>query len=217
MKQQLTPTYDHEKIADPTCDDLIDVFADAWKGYVLDQVKMLLNNRNGDIAAMTLLCSYFESIEVLHRGESSDRRSKDFFVQGFLRVFDKTSSPDSVKTAAEAIYRHVRCGVAHTGFPTLRVHIQRVNPNAFILTYPLLADGELDTASPVRSVLLNAQRMHEAVTWHLDRYLTALRKPDQVTLRTNFERLMRSSWGIGQDDNVVGMTEDEFIGSTQTN
>ena len=42
MKQQLTPTYDHDKVTNPTCDDLIDVFADAWKGYVLDQVKVLL-------------------------------------------------------------------------------------------------------------------------------------------------------------------------------
>ena len=91
MKQRLTPNYDHEKLADPTCTDLIDVFEDAWKGYVLDQVEVLLRNPNGDIAAMTLLCSYFESIEALHRGESSDRQSREFFVRGFLRVFVSTA------------------------------------------------------------------------------------------------------------------------------
>lgn len=214
MKQQLTPNYDHEKVANPTCADLIDVFEDAWKSYVLAQVEVLLGNPNGDIAAMTLLCSYFESIEALHRGESSGRQTKKFFVEGFLRVFEKTSNPNGAKTAAEAIYRHVRCGVAHTGFPTLRVHIQRTNPNAFILTYPRLADGRLDTESPIQSVLVNAQRMYEAVNWHLDRYLETLRKPDEVTLQTNFDCLMRSSWGIGADDNVVGMTEEEFIGPT---
>ena len=80
MKQQLTPTYDHEKVANPTCDDLIDVFEDAWRGYILAQVQVLLDNPNGDIAAMTLLCSYFESIEALHRGKSSDRRSKEFLI-----------------------------------------------------------------------------------------------------------------------------------------
>ena len=216
MKQQLTPTYDHEKVANPTCDDLIDVFEDAWTGYILAQVHVLLRNSNGDIAAMAMLCSYFESIEALYRGESSDRRSREFFVQGFLRVFQKTSNPDGARAAAETIYRHVRCGVAHTGFPTLQVHIQRKNPNAFILTYPLFPDGQLNTAAEVQSVLVNVQRMYDAVKWHLDQYLKALRKPDETTLRANFERLMRGSWGIGRDDNVVGMTEEEFLRSTPT-
>ena len=162
MKQRLTPTYDHEKVANPTCDDLIDVFEDAWKGYILDQVDMLLSKPNGNIAAMTLLCSYFESIEALHRGESSDHQAKHFFVQGFLRVFQKTSNPNDAKAAAEVIYRHVRCGVAHTGFPTFRIHFQRTNPNAFIPTYPLLPDGQLDKESPVELVLVNTQRMYDA-------------------------------------------------------
>ena len=214
MKQKLTPNYDHEKLANPTCGDLIDVFEDAWNGYVLAQVEVLLTTPNGDIAAMTLLSSYFESIEALHQGTSSDRQSKAFFVAGFLRVFDNISDLNGAEDAAKAIYRHVRCGVAHTGFPTHRVHIQRTHRKAFVLTYPLLADGRLDTESPVQSVLVNAQRMYHAVNSHFHRYVEALRQPDEVTLQTNFDRLMRSSWGIGEDDNVVGMTEAEFRGRT---
>ena len=90
------------------------------------------------------------------------------------------------------------------------------NPGAvhFILTYPHLPDGRLDVGSPVQSVLVNAQRMYDAVTWDLHRYVEALRNPDEVTLRTQFERLMLSSWGIGEADNLVGMTEAEFSGLT---
>ena len=110
MKQRLTPNYDHEKVANPNCADLIDVFEDAWKGYVLAQVEVLLRNTNGDIAAMTLLSSYFESIEALHQGISSDGQSKAFFVGGFRRVFDKSSNLHVAEDAAKAIYRHVRCG-----------------------------------------------------------------------------------------------------------
>ncbi len=211
MKQRLTPNYDHEKLVDPTCTDLIDVFEDAWKGYILNQVKLLLENPNGDIAGMTLLCSYFESIEALHNGKSSKGQSRKFFVQGFLRVFDKSSDPATAKTVAEAIYRDVRCGVAHTGFPTCRVHIQRTHPKAFIFTYPLLPDGQRGTNAPEESIVVNASRMYDAVNRDLGRYLRTLRQPKEVKLRTHFERLMRSDWRVGQDDNIMGMTEEEFM------
>ena len=35
MKQRLTPSYDHDKVANPSLADLVDVFEDVWKGYIL--------------------------------------------------------------------------------------------------------------------------------------------------------------------------------------
>ena len=213
MEQRLTPNYSHEKVSNPTCTDLIDVFEDAWKGYILSPAQLLLDNPNGDIAAMTLLSLYFEPIEALYRGKASNGNSQTFFVAGFLRVFERTSGlngPRDAEVVAKAIYRHVRCGAVHTGFPTYRVGFHRTKQSAFILTYPRLLDHSLDTSSPVKSILINAQRIHDAVTWHLDQYVKELRQPQTTELRCNFDRLMRSSWGIGKDDNVVGMTEEEF-------
>ena len=130
MKQRLTPNYDHEKVANPRLADLVDVFEDAWKGYILAPAQMLLNTPNGDIAAMILLSPYFESIEALYQGKSSDGESRKFFVAGFLRVFEKITGLDDeqhAKNAAEAIYHNVRCGAAHTGFPTYKVGFQRIS------------------------------------------------------------------------------------------
>ncbi len=213
MNQRLTPNYDHGKVANPSLADLIDVFEDAWKGYILVPAQMLLNTPNGDIAALTLLNPYFESIETLYRGKSSVGRSREFFVAGFMRVFDKTLGLDGerdAKNAAQAIYKNARNGVAHTGFPTDRVHFQRKIQKAFLLTYPRLPDGQLDTTS-VHSILINVQRIHDAVNWHLDHYVKALRQPHETILRGKFNRLMRSEWGIGKDDNIVGMTEEDYV------
>ena len=213
MKQRLTPSYDHEKVANPSLADLIDVFEDAWKGYILAPAQVLLNTPNSDIAAMILLSPYFESIEALYQGRSSDRNSRKFFVAGFLRVFEKTTGladKRQTKNVAEAIYHNVRCSAVHTGFPTHKVGFHRINPNAFQLTYHRLPDGQLDTASPVHSILFNAQRIHDVVGWHLDHYVKVLRQPQETTLKDNFNRLMRSEWGIGEEDNVVGVTEEDF-------
>lgn len=54
MKQRLTPNYDHEKIANPSLGDLIDVFEDYWKGYFLAPAQVLLNTPNGDMASLFL-------------------------------------------------------------------------------------------------------------------------------------------------------------------
>ena len=216
MKQRLTPNYDHGKLANPSLADLIDVFEDAWTGYILAAAQVLLNTPNGDIAAMILLSPYFESIEALHQGRSSDGRSAKFFVAGFLRVFDNIQGPADerdARNAAKAIYRDVRCRAVHTGFPSNKVGFHRLNQNAFLLTYRRLPDGQLDTEGPVQSILFNAQRIHDAVRWHLEHYVKVLRQPQESNLKDNFDRLMRSEWGIGKDDNVVGMTGTEFTRS----
>ncbi len=127
MKQLLTPKYDHEKVSNPSLADLIDIFEDARKGYILVPAQVLLNTPHGDIAAMTLLYPYFESIEALHRGESSVNKSKVFFIDSFLRVFEKILGPadeQAAKYAAKAIYVNVRSGVAHTGIPKDPVHFR---------------------------------------------------------------------------------------------
>ena len=72
MKQRLTPNYSHEKVSSPTHADLVDVFEDASKSCVLSPAQLGLNNPNGDRAAIALLYPYFESIEALYQGKTSE-------------------------------------------------------------------------------------------------------------------------------------------------
>jgi hypothetical protein len=210
MDEVLSPSFKHDKLANPTDADLIDVLEDIWRGYIFAPVGQLLAQPYGEVAAMTLLCSYFEALWTYVTGESSDKQSQHFFVKGFCRVF-RSETPES-ESAAKAIYKHVRCGLSHTGMLSSRVHYSRSGQKAFILTFPYKADRTLDFSAPVKSIVVNPERMFVAVREHFDSYVKTLREANGSDAIMAFSRAAHSLWGIGEQDNIIAMTEDEFLG-----
>jgi len=57
MRQILSPSYQHNKLENPSLSDLIDVFEDTWRGYVLTPYEALLKMPCGEVAAMTVISS----------------------------------------------------------------------------------------------------------------------------------------------------------------
>ncbi|MFC7366760.1 hypothetical protein [Vreelandella zhaodongensis] len=123
MEHEISPNYKHDKLDDPTHEDLVDVVEDTWRHYVFAPVHVLLDQPHGDIAAMTLLSSYFEAIWSYVSGESSEGKSRVFFKNGFCEVFK--ADGESCEIAARAIYKNLRCGVAHAGLPNHKVSYSR--------------------------------------------------------------------------------------------
>jgi hypothetical protein len=121
--------------------DLIDVFEDLWRKCVFDQRELLLRNRNGQIAAISLLCSYFEATWIHISGEDSNGKSREFFTSEFCRVF--RSGDADVKKAAEAVYAYVRCGLAHEGLMRRKVSYGEAGVHPFVVTYNKKSDGTL--------------------------------------------------------------------------
>lgn len=211
MEEFLSPRFTHDKLANPTFGDFVDVFEDLWKNHALAPCEMLLRFPHGDVAAMTVLSPYFEAIWIHISGEDSNGRSKQFFVKGFTKVFQ--SDAPNIDKAAEAIYEHVRCGLAHEGALRRKVNYSRAGANAFYLTYPKKkATGELDLEAPVVSIILNPCRVYEGVRRHFEGYVNDLRNTTDESTRAAFQNTCVRLWGTGQGDNVVGMTEEEFLG-----
>ncbi len=50
MQQLLSPSYGHEKLDNPTLEDLIDIFEDSWTDYIFSPCELLLKTPHGDIA-----------------------------------------------------------------------------------------------------------------------------------------------------------------------
>jgi len=212
VKYYLSPKFDHSKLDDPTIDDLIDVFEDLWIGYVFEPVEMLLNNEHGHVAAATLLSSYFEAIESHYTGESSEGKSRNFFIEGFCRVF-KSDKP-GVEVTASHIYKHVRCGLAHEGMLGFRVSYSPAGQKPIYATYPKRPDGTIDTSQGVESIILNVPLVARSVRLHFDQYLEELRSKSDQGLIDAFARTMRRQLGDGSTDVPVGMTLDEYLGNS---
>lgn len=210
MQYYVSPSYTSEKLENPTFDDLVDVFEDIWRKCILDQAKLLLQSPNGDIAAITLLGSYFEAIAGIMAGENTDNKSKEFFVKGFCEVFRTDSG--ALKIAATEVYKNIRCGTAHEGIIRHKVSYSRSGSKALFLTYPKNGDGSLNTNVPAASIMLSPYLFFNVVEHHFNTYIKLLREGKDTTLCDNFIKSTNRLWGIGSESNVIGMTEDEFLG-----
>ena len=210
MQAQLSPSFTHEKLENPTLSDLIDVFEDMWRKCFLAPVDLLLRTANCDIAAMTVLCSYFEAIAGYVTGENTNGRSKEFFVKGICLVY-RSYSPE-INKGAEAIYKHIRCGLAHEGMLSHKVNFSRSGAKVFFLTYRKNPDGSLDISSGVASIIVNPLRMYQGVLQHFDRYVRSLREGADQALIDAFRKTVERQWSLGTGENIIGMTEDEFLG-----
>jgi hypothetical protein len=84
---RISPNFSEEKLKSGLLDDLIDVFEDRLRNWLLAPAKALLNVPFGELAALSLLLGYFEPCAIYRKGEDSKGQSKAFFRAGFVEVF----------------------------------------------------------------------------------------------------------------------------------
>lgn len=214
MDAKLTPKYFHRKLENPSFADLVDVFEDWWRSYFFAPIDVLLRTPNGDVAAMTVVCSYFEAIAGYVSGKDTNGQSIKYFVDGFCRVY-RTESKE-IKQAAEAVYKHIRCGLAHEAMVRHKVNYSRDGSQAFFLTYRKKSDGSPDMDAGVVSIMVNPQRMCQGVLQHFDCYVHDLRLAENQALVDAFAATVRRSWALDTGENIVGMTEAEFLGHSRS-
>lgn len=206
----VSPNYTHEKLESPNYLDIVDVFEDRMRNWLLAPAAQLLNSRNGMVAAVALALGYFEGIEIYHSGEDSNNKSKVFFRCGFQRVFAADPSATHVyDEIVDALYIQARCGFAHDGFFRNRVFFSTVKPQALNVTWPR-KNGVFIEGGHLESVIINPQRFCEAIDIHFTNYIAALRAETDVGLKANFLAAVELKWAPNEPRRFVGMTEDEF-------
>src|SRR5713101_3531167 len=82
-----SPRYPPEKLRAATTEDMIDVYEDRVRGFLLDHAKALTERPNSELAVLQLVIGYFESHAMYLLGQASKGKSEAFFRHGFLDVF----------------------------------------------------------------------------------------------------------------------------------
>ncbi len=104
IKHFISPNFTHEKLETSRYEDLLDVFEDRMRNWIIIPAKHLLELHHGEIAAVAIATSYIEGIEIYISGKDSKNQSNKFFRSGFHRIFNPTSTSQiSQDTVADTI------------------------------------------------------------------------------------------------------------------
>jgi hypothetical protein len=142
IESRISPNFSDEKLKTGSLDDLIDVFEDRLKYWLLEPAKALLGVRFGEVAALSLLFGYFEPCAIYRKGEDSRGQSKTFFRAGFTEVLRKAPISESLLgRIADMLYDEVRCGLFHEGM--MREHIFFGNAGGELMVTLPRIDGKI--------------------------------------------------------------------------
>lgn len=206
----ISPNFTHEKLEPPFFKDIVDVFEDRMRNWLIVPAKELFKVRHGEVAAIALATSYMEAIEIYMSGTDSKNRSREFFVRGFKRVFAGLSGPEFIHEAvATELYDLLRCGFAHEGMFRHGVYFSTVRPEALTITWPR-RNGVFDPNGKLESVIVNSHRFVEGVEAHFRDYIRQLRSVGDSEIKVNFKAAVDLKWRLNDEERRIGMTEEDF-------
>jgi hypothetical protein len=210
MIQLISPHYTYKKLEPPFYRDLVDVFEDRMRYWMLYPAKKLLGNRIEQVAALGILLNYLEAIEIYVRGEDSKNKSYEFFKNSFSKVFAITVGDESaIDECAKALYLQARCGFAHDGGFRNRVYVKDSTKNAIITIWPK-KDGEFVFDKGVESIIINPIRFYKIIEIHFENYLEKLKLRKDKDIVDSFKNAVDLKWGLDIEHVNFGMSEEEF-------
>lgn len=205
MDVKISPNYDDTKLDSKSIEDLLDVFEDRVRYWLLEPAKNLLKTRNGDVASLCLLLTYFEGIAIYLKGKDSKNNSKVFFREGFLEVMKVSGIDDDLLArVADVIYSDARCGFFHDSCFRSKIFVSPDATHDLIITLPK-KNGIVDKHGDIKSIIINPNRVLSAIERHFEHYLKNLRNASNRNIRSNFENACKAKWTLDEPPIVIGL------------
>jgi hypothetical protein len=199
----ISPHFGPAKLASPTLANLIDVFEDRMKYWLLEPAKRLIADPLHRIAGFGLSLSYYEAIWIYSQGEDSEGRSQKFFKAGFLDVWRPSRTDESVLShVADVFYKDGRCGFFHDGMLRRRLFFSEREGEPLAITAPM-AHGRFDPSRRIESIVVHAPKYFEYIEGHFTSFVVHLRDPNQTAARERFQRACHLKWGLSEQPPLI--------------
>jgi hypothetical protein len=207
----ISPRYTGAKIEPPFFRDLVDVFDDRMRGWLIEPAKRLLQSSDGYMAGVALATTYFEGIEHYISGLEDGASSKVLFRRAFEAVF-KLPEVEAMRIAiADAMYRSVRCGFAHEALPGMGIYVADTRKEAIFITWPK-KNGQFDPKGQLQSAVINPHHFVRGIEAHLQRYVRRLRSNESGVAKDKFLATVKAQWGLDNEPRYVHMSAEDFFG-----
>lgn len=162
------------------------LFQEQIEGWVIKVAKEIKDKKIGDadFAVLAILLSYFENIAKFKAGftkQGADSKSGYYFRKGLRLVFPKLKKRQKDKIH-DLFYSQTRCDLYHVGLTGPKVELDCSISSAFIFKN--------------KSLIICPEKMIPEIQKHFDKYCQDLRDPKNRTFRVNFEKRLKSVWGV---------------------
>jgi hypothetical protein len=212
VKHLVSPNFYSEKLDPPLYKDVVDVFEDRMRYWLIEPAKYLLSAPHGEVAAVALATNYIEGIEIYSSGKDSKNKSKEFFRRGYRKIFAMVSGPEFMQDAiADALYDMLRCGFAHDGMFRSGIYFSTMREEAMLITWPK-KNGQFVSDGRLESAIINPRGFVRCIELHFNAYLRELRAPGENDAQIRFRTAVELKWRLGEPGPSVGMTEAQFRG-----
>lgn len=182
---KISPKYFNTDFPILNTEDKIAIFEDQVMGWQLNWSEYLNGKgcEHAGFAVLHLSSTYFESISMYIKGESSDGNGGKFFKETFKDVFkelETTYSTDQINAAANLMWTDARNGFYHFGMAkrAIVLHDKSAHEN---LTIRLLINQD-----EVMGLLIDRYGYIQLIKEHFSNYITLLKNPAETGLRANF-------------------------------
>lgn len=192
----ISPNFSGEKLHNPTLEDLVDVFEDRMRFWLLEPAKALAPRPHGQVASLNLLLTYFEGVWGYIQGRDNSGSSEIFFTDCFVEVFNSCGlSPDLLRRIGEILFEDGRDGFLHDAFFRRRIFFGNV-PGGCLQAEVPLKRGFPDETGDIRSITVDVEGFLAYVEGHFKRLILSLRDPLQKDLRSSFRQTCEEKWGL---------------------